>query len=119
MDQILAELKKISEGQEHMELNNSFRLDMVKMMINKLKTGKAAGIDKIILETLKNLTESVLQIAVRILNKIFDSGEFPDEWMAGIIVMLFRGQANNDLNNYRGITLLSMVRKLLVGILNK
>ena len=100
-------------------LNNRFRLDEVKMMINKLKTGKAAGVDKIISELLKNLADSVLHIVVRILNKIFDSGEFPDEWAAGIIVILFKGGAKIDLNNYRGITLLSVVGKLLVGILNE
>ena len=43
-------------------------------MVNKLKTGKAAGIDKIILELLKNLTDSVSHVAASILNKIFDSG---------------------------------------------
>ena len=88
-------------------------------MINKLKSGKAAGIDKIIAELLKNLDDDTLIILVNIFNKIFDSGEFPEEWAVGIIVILFKGGERDDLNNYRGITLLSVVGKLLVGILNE
>ena len=85
-------------------------------MINKLKSGKAAGIDKIIAELLKNLDDDIVIILVNIFNKIFDSGEFPEEWALGIIVILFKGSERDDLNNYRGITLLSVVGKLLVGI---
>ena len=38
----------------------------------------------------------------------------------GIIVILFKGGERDDLNNYRGITLLSIILgKLLVGTLNE
>ena len=99
-------------------LNAQFTFDEIKTMINKLKSGKAAGIDKIIAELLKNLDDDTVIILVNIFNKIFDSGEFPEEWALGIIVILFKGGERNDLNNNRGITLLSIVGKLLVGILN-
>ena len=58
-------------------------------------------------------------ILVNIFNKIFDSGEFPEEWALGIIIILFNGGERDDLNNYSGITLLSIVGKLLVSILNE
>ena len=95
-------------------LNAQFTFDEIKTMINKLKSGKAAGIDKIIAELLKNLDDDTVIILVNIFNKIFDSGEFPEEWALGIIVILFKGGERDDLNNYRGITLLSVVGKLLV-----
>ena len=88
-------------------------------MISKLKVGKAAGIDRITPELLKNLDDQSLNVTVKILNKIFDSGEFPDEWATGIIVTIFKGGEKKDLNNYRGITLLSITGKLLVGMLNE
>ena len=100
-------------------LNRNFNLQEVKSMIDKLKTNKSAGIDTIISELLKNLDETTLMIILRILNKIFDSGEFPGEWAVGIIVILFKGSEKTDLNNYRGITLLSVIGKLLVGMLNE
>ena len=65
-------------------------------MIDKVKTNKSAGIDTIISELLKNLDETTLVIIVRILNKIFDSGEFPDEWAVGIIAILFKGGEKTD-----------------------
>ena len=42
------------------------------MMINKLKSGKATGIDKITAELLKNLDDDTVII--------IDSGEFREEW---------------------------------------
>ena len=53
-----------------------------------------------------------------ILNNIFDSGDFPKEWALGIIVILFKDGTKSKVNNYKGITLLSMLGKLLVGVLN-
>ena len=60
-------------------LNAQFTFDEIKTMINKLKSGKAAGIDKIIAELLKNLDDDTVIILVNIFNKIFDSGEFPED----------------------------------------
>ena len=64
-------------------LNAQFTFDEIKTMINKLKSGKAAGIDKIIVELLKNLDDDTVIMLVNIFNKIFDSGEFPEEWALG------------------------------------
>ena len=88
-------------------LNEKINLQETKTMIKKLKKNKAAGID-----------DNFLVVIVKILNKIFESGEFPEEWAAGIIVVLFKGGDKKELNNYRGITLLSILGKLFVGILN-
>ena len=37
----------------------------------------------------------------------------------GMIVPIFKGGEREDLNNYRGITLMSIVGKFFVGILNE
>ena len=47
-------------------LNAQFTFDEIKTMINKLKSGKAAGIDKIIAELLKNLDDDTVIILVNI-----------------------------------------------------
>ena len=44
-------------------------------------------------------------------NKLLHSGKFPEEWSVGIIVILFKGGDEADLNNYRCITLLSIFGK--------
>ena len=38
-------------------------------------------------------------ILVNFFDKIFDSGEFPELWALGIIVILFKGGERDDLNN--------------------
>ena len=72
-------------------LNRNFHLHEVKTMVDKLKGKKAAGIDTIISELFKNLDVPTLNIIVNILNKVFDSGEFPEEWAVAIVVILFKG----------------------------
>ena len=57
----------------------------------------------------------MLDVITLILNNIFDSGNFPEEWGLEI---LYKDEIKSDLNNYRGITLLSMLAKILVGVLN-
>ena len=68
-------------------------------------------------ELLKNLNTKFLVIFVRLFNRILESGDFPEEWAIGIIVLLFKGGDKTNLDNYRGITLLSIFGKLFLGIL--
>ena len=98
-------------------LNCKITLEEVDAMIRKLKTGKASGIDLITAELLKGLNETFLVVFTSLFNKIFDHGEFPEEWAVGIIVLLFKGGDKSDLDSYRGITLLSIFGKLFLGIL--
>ena len=98
-------------------LNWKITLEEVDAMIGKLKTGKASGIDLITAELLKGLNESFLIVFTKLFNKIFDHGEFPEEWAVGIIVLLFKSGDKSNLDNYRGITLLSIFGKLFLGIL--
>ena len=87
-------------------------------MIANFKNGKAAGLHKIIPELIKALDEKTLDVFVLLLNKILDNGVFPEEWTLGVVVILYKEGERSDLNNYRGITLLSMLGKILVGVLN-
>ena len=51
-------------------------------------------------------------------NKIFDTGIFPDTWGDGFIVPLHKKGNVENVENYRGITLLSVKGKLFTSILN-
>ena len=76
-----------------------------------MKNGKAGGLDKIIPELIKEFDDNLLGLIIIVLNNIFDSGDFLEEWALGVIVILFKDGIKSDLNNYRGITLLSMLGK--------
>ena len=83
-----------------------------------MKNGKAGGLDKKIPELIREFDDNLLGLIIIVLSNIFDSGDFPEEWSLGVIVILFKDGIKSDLNNYRGITLLSMLGKILVGVLN-
>ena len=66
---------------------------------------------------IKEFDDNLLGFIIIVLNNIFDSGDFLEEWALGVIVILFKDGIKSDLNNYRGITLL-MLGKILVVVLN-
>ena len=49
---------------------------------------------------------------------ILNTGDCPDKWMAGIMEPLYKNGSTKDVNNYRGITLVSHVAKLFTTIVN-
>ena len=51
-------------------------------------------------------------------NTIFDYSIFPSSWRLGIITSIFKKGRRNNPANYRGISLLSNLGKILTGILN-
>ena len=107
------------EIEDYLEiLDREISLEEVKKSIANLKNGKAAGIDSIIPELIKSLQNEGLRTLTTLINFIFNSGEFPREWPIGIIIPIFEKGDNGDLNNYRGITLLSTVGQIFTGILN-
>ena len=98
-------------------LNRDVSLEEVTLMAKKLKSGKASGLDMVSAELLKNANENFMLVFTKLFNKLLHSGKFPEEWSVGIIVVLFKGGDETDLNNYRGITLLSIFGKFFLGVL--
>ena len=56
---------------------------------------------------------------LNLVNMILSTGKFPNSEKTGVIVTLYKKGDPQDLNNYRGITLLSSIYKLVTKILNK
>ena len=44
---------------------------------------------------------------------------YPDNWCKSLIVSIHKGGSEDDVNNYRGISLLSHIGKLFCKIFNK
>ena len=90
---------------------------MHKAILNA-KSGKAAGIDEIPAECLKN--EASLTFLKALFNKCFDSGKTPSIWSKGIINPIPKSTDKDPRQplNYRGISLVSVACKIYCGILN-
>ena len=54
-----------------------------------------------------------------IINSIFLSGEFPTSESMGMIISIYKGKGDtSDCNNYRGITIISVLSKLYATMIN-
>ena len=101
------------------ELDAEISQEEIKLVIDKLKAGKAAGLDEIGPELIKLAEPGVRTYLCKLFNKIYDSGYFPIEWAKAIIVPLLKKGDVTKCDNYRGISLLSVVSKIFTAIINK
>ena len=84
-----------------------------------LKNNKAPGPDGIINEVLKASEKEITPFLVQYFNKIFNTGIFPEAWTKSIIVPIHKKGDVNNVDNYRGISLIDGVNKLFTHIINK
>ena len=101
-------------------LNSKITRDEILHNINKLKNGKATGHDEIANEYIKSTKHILLPTYELLFNTILDTGYFPEQWTIGIIKPIYKNKGdNNDVKNYRPITILSCLGKLFTSILNE
>ena len=72
----------------------------------QLKTNKSAGPDKLI-NTFFIYREYLLPTLHTLFDKLFELGYSPETCSEGYIIPLHKKGSLNDVENYRGITLLS------------
>ena len=87
--------------------------------IHNLKGNKAAGMDGITSEMLKLSLPMCLPFLISLFNHILDSGNYPKMWTNAIIVPIHKSGDKEIPNNYRGVSLLSVLGKVFARILNK
>lgn len=111
----------LSENSLHDDpiLDGNITEDEVLKAIKSLKLGKSPGCDSITNEFLKCSADVITPVLTKLFNVVLTTGQIPDEWVKGLIVPVFKKKGDpEDVNNYRGITLLSCVGKLFTAILN-
>jgi hypothetical protein len=101
-------------------LNSPITETEVLKCITKLKNGKACGSDKIINEFLKCSKHVISKLLTKMFNLVLSKGVLPEDWVIGIIKPLYKNKGDiNDVDSYRGITILSCVCKLFTFIINE
>ena len=101
------------------DLDRPISLDELYNGVKTLNRGKAYGPDCLLNEYFIESMDIIGAHVCDIFNCILDSGFFPESWMDGIIVPLFKKGDVNNVHNYRGITLVSCLSKLFTSVLNK
>ncbi|XP_033736423.1 uncharacterized protein LOC117324610 [Pecten maximus] len=101
------------------ELNAPIQRQEIMDAICRAKIGKAAGIDSIPAEALKN--DTCVDIMFSLISHCFTHGVVPDKWKQGIINPIVKPNSTEPGNplTYRGITLLSVPCKVYCDILNR
>lgn len=94
-------------------------LEEVCEVIDAMKNNKAPGRDNISAEQLKQGGGDLHRAIHRLIMKIWETEEIPSEWTEGVICPLFKKGDKFNCANYRGITLISSVYKVLSGILKQ
>ena len=100
-------------------INGPFTEQEIIKVINKLKNNKASGIDLLLNEHLKSLSNTICPTIVNLFNLIFDTGMIPEIWTLGMIKPIYKNKGSTlDPANYRPITLLSCLGKVFTAALN-
>ena len=87
--------------------------EMVVKKIKEMKDNKSPGVDRI---PPKLLMETVVQISIplaRVFNLSLKEGVVPFEWKEANIIRLFKQDLRNKSDNYRPVSLKSVICKLL------
>jgi len=89
----------------------------VELAIDKLKSHKSPGIDQIPAELIKAGGRTIYLEIHKLIISIWKKEKVPEEWKESIIVPIRKKRDKTDFNNYRGISLLPTIYKILSNIL--
>ena len=103
--------------------NSIFLTPVTTAEINKILTKMApktsSGIDEINNKLLKELKDYLLVPLEQIFNQSLEQGIFPDKMKTAKVVPLHKGQSKEIANNYRPISLLLTISKILEKVIYK
>ena len=111
--------RELNVEEDEEGLDNEILREEIIRGIDKLKQGKAGGIDEVSAELLQLSKGKILEFLYKLFNIMFRTSSFPIRWATAIIVPLYKKGEVNNPDNYRGISLLSVTSKFFTGILNK
>ena len=100
------------------ELDIPISSDEISKAIDELANGKSAGPDRLLNEVFIHGKSVRLPYLHILFSKVFETSYFPSAWSVGEIIPLHKKGDKSNVDNYRGITLLSTLGKLFTRILN-
>ena len=87
--------------------------EMITKQIKKMKDNKSLGVEGIPPKLLKEIVEQISTPLAKLFNLSLEEGIVPSEWKEAKIMPLFKKRSRNKPENYRPVSLTSVVYKLL------
>ena len=84
--------------------------------MKNMKTGKSSGMDEIPIEMLIALEDDGIDLIWEIVNRIYETGNFPEDMLKSVFVALPKIPGTLDCSNHRTISLMSHILKVLLKI---
>ena len=95
----------------------SFSAAAVRLAIEHLNGNKSAGPDDIHPALLKPLGEQLAAPLAELFQLSLDTAVIPSDWQTAVVMPVFKGGVKEDANNYRPVSLLPVVLKLMEGLI--
>jgi len=90
----------------------------VQAVIQKLTRNKATGDDNIPAEFIQALGQNGIQLITKLMNKIYNTGVIPDDFLQNIFITIPKTSNAQDCSDYRTISMISHVSKILLHLIN-
>ena len=118
VEELFADQRVGNPVQEYL-LGPDIMKEEVRKCLHDMKTGKAAGIDNISTEMLKALGEFGIEALTDLCNKMYHSAYIPEDLKTSIFVLLPKKPRALDCSDYRTISLMCHVLKLLLTVIHR
>ena len=96
-----------------------FRLPKVRILLERLNTSKATGPDTISPRVLKECSKELATPLSKLFALYFHTGVQPDMWKTASVVPIHKRSSKAAVCNYRPVSLLSVMSKVMETIINK
>lgn len=97
----------------------NIRDEEVADLVNKIQTHKSSAIEGLSSRIVKDSFSVLVRQLRYLFNISIETCTFPSDWRAANVVVLHKGQAKGDVNNYRPISLLPLPAKLMEALIHK
>ena len=96
----------------------SLDIEIVKMTIKSLKSNTSCGVGGVPAELLISGTEKLYELLRQIFEHCLNGDKIPNDWKIGHISAICKKRKNDEYENYRGITVLSIFSRLYGKFIN-